>query len=545
MRTLRSMNAVRLHGLWGRSNGRPARAEHARVRGPKNRSLTVAARKCPVAAGKCGVAARKYKDAARGGFTLIEALIAVGLLVVLFAAVSQTFTIATEANGRIRAQAEMFEAAAAFENAVRDKISKLKPGLLIIDSPEPLGSVAPLRADIPNGPQTVTLRHDRLVFIAQGDPGAFESVTDLNVPSVNNANNNVGAVPTPIGTGRAYSSGEALVFFGPSNPDGRQLSMQPLPFIAVNTGISGREWVVSQRLVLLGAPAGAFRSFSEVNFGGFAFQPLLEYPLGGFANGSPDDAIYYGEMDAVQETADQLLTRITSVLLTTGGPVDGLWHLNFAPTSLHTNINADVRPSLGGSSDTAYYYRRAGFSLLPRIADLRIEWTDGSAVDPIPTNLAVPGQPREPATQWFGQFRDTSSNADWDLPDAIGGTEGDVTPKQLWLNAFGPPVVNALQAEVGVYGTGGGYAASVTNQIEQWGAGQVANATGPHHYRVGWLANTWQFRPKALRFTFRVYDSADRIVSDEVVNTTPWQNATPSGLVRRWGQEFSFVVAVP
>ncbi|MEE8169176.1 MAG: hypothetical protein V3T70_01385, partial [Phycisphaerae bacterium] len=119
---------------------------------------------------------------------------------------------------------------------------------------------------------------------------------------------------------------------------------------------------------------------------------------------------------------------------------------------------------------------------------------------------------------------------------------GDVCEKFRWLAAFGG-TSGADPQENRVFGQLGS-AANPPSQIEFVTVGLNSIGVAPN-YRAVWTPNTWVFRPKALRFTFRVYDSADRIVNEVQVNQAPWSNNPPLVPAKRYGQEFSFVVEVP
>lgn len=443
------------------------------------------------------------------GFTLIEALVAIALLLAVMLAIARVFEMTSLASGRTIGQSETVEAAAAFEQAVRTQIARIKAdspdSLLVIESPTPL-------TDMPEtlqGAPVFSVRHDRLVFIAQHDqPEGFRSLTDRWIPSNN----------PPIGPGagqdrQAFSSPEALIYFGPGDPDGRGLLNTPV-----------KDWILSQRIVLLGArrPAPATPRFTS--FCGDV--PPVQYPL--FPGLSVYSSLLNCGVDAVEETSDELVTRIAF------NPINsspGLWDLTVCPSSV--SVSEPTSPT---------YYERAAFNLLPHVADLRIEWTDGSAVDP---RAAVGGGLQNPATQWFGQNRDTVGDHGFLRPRDPAGPTGDVCSKREWLWAFdpvppGPVLPDSAPTAYGhpVVGTLG--------QIE---------TEGVNAYRAVWNHATWAFRPKALRFTFRVYDSQNHLSDTDSYNQAPWAASptwlnpndprSPGGRVRRYGLEYSFVVNLP
>jgi type II secretory pathway pseudopilin PulG len=437
----------------------------------------------------------------RAAFTLIEALVSVALLLAIMLAVAQVFSMSSTASGRAIGQAETIEAAAVFEQAVRSQLARLKPSsLLIIESPPPL--LAHPESDL--GPAAFSIRHDRLVFIAAGAADEFQSATDREQPSSNYPG------------GRPFTSSEAFIYFGPGDPDGQGLPNVP-----------ARDWLISQRVILLGADAGAFRSFTGE-------APL---PAGGLPDPfvPPPQGIYACGIDAVDGTAAQVVAQALT-RLGSGLPIRGYWDLTRCPTRL------GIDPP-GNPSDQLNYYRRAAFNLQNRIADLRIEWTDGSPVDPRPQPGPPLGdfatyQPIDPATQWFGQRRDTSGARGWTDPaPAFDNVSGDVVEHALWwarFSAAGAPVPPALP--VGPLG------------VEFYG---TYASPAEVRYRAIWTPVTWDARPKALRFTFRVYDAQDRLATEEAYDQTPWTTPTPYAVagqpvaVKRSGLEYSFVVRLP
>lgn len=478
-------------------------------------------------------------------FTLAEALVATALLVATMLVVSEVFSLSSNASGRTVAHTEIIEAAQTFEQAVRTRVAQMKKGLLIIESPEALLN----RGDLPASPALLPMRHDRLVFIAQGGQVDFESVTDRNAPSINNPLNN-GA----LGTGRTFTAPEALVFFGPSYPDGRILASNYTSGVGVvDTTIAGKEWIVAQRAVLLGGPTAAFTSYATLAGAGIN-TPAAPYRLADIMNAAPAvlQGVYGATMDAVNETGDQLLQRIQTELAA-GRSIEGLWQLGLCPSTVQLDVNQD------NPLNKRAYYSRAAFNLQPRIADLRIEWTDGSAIDPVDIAPTLPPpaaghanptfQQRRPDTQWFGPPRLTSGNAGWTAPQVplppnfppVSNETGDVCAKWQWLLAFGG-VPTISTGEFNTYGQ----VLNFPNSPE------LRTGNGPGGlpvYRAVWTPKTWDFRPKALRFTFRAYDSQDRIANVEQSRSNVDALNVPANFVtptpKRYGLEFSFVVNVP
>lgn len=481
----------------------------------------------------------------RTAFTLIEALVATALLVATMAVVSQVFSLASNASNRTLAHAEVIEAAQNFEQSVRESLASLKPGFLLIECPEPIhaqftGRDIPTQ-EPPRGGFGPSFRHDRLVFIASGGPTRFESATDLNVPAPTNALNNA-----TTGTGRMFSAADALVFFGPSQPDGRILARQG--GAGLDTTLTGKDWIMARRTILLGGPNAAvqMRSYYDAtgaNAPGINVPFLYPLPGASFNATTGTFGIRQATLDVVTDTADSLLQRI-SALGTSPTTAEGLWDLSVCPSIVSATV----------SSDSPTYYRRAAFSLQPRIADLRIDWADGSVIDPV-DGRAMPFDPYQPVDgglQWFGAPWDSSESYLYTaayrgitLPSRNQIQSGDVCPKWRWLNTFAGAANNVVPQDTAYYGVAFNTPGSPERE-------SISNVSGNFTtYRAAWFPHTWHLRPRSLRFTFRVYDSQDRLTNVETLlaSPPPLSNGSPVPLVthqiQRYGLTFSFVVNVP
>lgn len=456
----------------------------------------------------------------RRAFTLIELMVSIALLVAVILMVSQIFSITSEAAGITTAQSEVFSAAAAFREHMTKLLSKIEPGLLIIESP-PLTAA---RFETPGGERFYRQRHDRIVFVASGGLGEFQSTTDPTR-----------GMPVPMGTLNENStpatSSQALILVGPGIT--RLYGGLPIEntFLGDAT-VPASEWILAQRTILLGIdpqssdfPNGPFvantptidaaflvdganqvrplhQSFRDVDFD--AVRPV-NYVAGPAAN------------------AATLIGRLAGVGVTTGNPTPaasvfspllwGLWQMNYTPpTASGANVNLPD------------HYSRNGFNFLEHVADFRIEWTDGRAINA----GGQFGNPVDIRTRWFGLRPD---------PDATPSAGGvDTLPQRSALRANFP--ASTTLAEAAVFGIPGG----AGSRVEAWSTG--ANA----RYRAVWRNDTWEFRPKALRFTFRVYDSHNRLARqspldlDEDGIDDDSENASLPSVVKRYGQEFSIVI---
>jgi hypothetical protein len=440
--------------------------------------------------------------------------VSVGVLVVVIFAVATIFNISSETTGRTVAHAELLEASAAVQQRVADQLSKIQPGLLIIESPKPTLA----RAEIPGGPRLFRLRHDRLVFLAMGEAADFQSFTD---PTRG----------TPYDTALApFSSGEALMYFGPGVPVSNTTPPVERPFDDNLIQLTASEWILAHRAILLALdpPNPPVPGWTPPDMGVFTNGGgMLKNPAG-----TLDPLYYQARMDVVVSSSEHLATGSTFIDLIRDKPVTdllsatpviaALWAPNLTPTATTLTDPSNL-----------CYYTAGGFTLQPRLADFHIEWTDGACLDPLgPDNLPNTGD-EDRSTRWFGlqPFLDSPL----DNPDAI-----EFRPIRR-QNAPSNTVPSAEEDE----------RLAFQNQIE-WSDPVSGTPAVNAAYRAIWRLDTWQYRPKALRFTYRIYDSRNRL--KQTVDTdldddgvADWQEGatgTPRS-VTRLGQEFSFVVPLP
>ncbi len=445
-------------------------------------------------------------------FTTIELLVAVGLLAITIVAVSEIFDISSEAANRTAAHADVMAASAAVQQRLTSLLSKMAPGLLIIESPPPTGP----REDVHGGRAYFRMRHDRLVFIATGGPGEFQSFTDPRRG-------------TPINPTLAPAqSDSALIYFGPGVPlENAGDPRQPRPFDDDRYALPGADWILAHRaiLLLLDAPVPDVPGWAPlVNMNNFTAP-------GGMLNGGPLATDYLtGGMDVVTSDVNTRATPaaftgfildkpLASDLLTANPSIRALWEPNWCPTSV-TLVDPLDRD----------YYSRSGFNFQPRLADFRIEWTDGRRIDP------AGGDHR---TRWFGLRPDPASVPDLNSPANINYLP---VLRQQYTG-------DTLPAEDVAFGITGG-----ANTVE-WSVPAGGGSDPFAQYRATWRTDTWAHRPKALRFTYRIYDAGNRLKHtaeidlDEDGDFDPDDPVGQPDLTRhsvtRYGQEFSIVVPIP
>ena len=457
----------------------------------------------------------------RRGFTLIELLVSIALLIVLMVAIARVFSISSDSATRVAADTEVLAASAAFRQTVSDQIDKMTDGLLVINCPAP----TPPEGEIRGGQRFLRLRHDSVVFMTHGDVGEYQSFTD---PTRGD--------PANFGKQTANSA-EALVYFGPGLPlPNRTLQLQPQP---LDSGtLTASEWVFLHRsiLLLLEKDANADPLWMPPDMDALtAPGGLLNDPGGVSFAMSP---FYDGMMDAVVSSptqradtgtiADIILGKPLSDLLSADPSIAGLWQPGLAP-----------RTASVGNSNRLDFYARSGASFIRHLADLRIEWTDGRRVDPLgPDGMPDTGD-EDLSTRWFGLRPDPAFTVD-------NGVLDNITTAQI-------PDIAVRRQDVVAY-TGGGFADSTQEEIDafrdkiEWDTG--TGSAPDTAYRAIWRGDTWRFRPKALRFTYRIYDGANRMKQTAQVDLNENGDPDPDGpgpsrLFTRFGRQFTVVVKLP
>jgi len=491
--------------------------------------------------------------AARRGFTLIELMVSVALLVAVILMVAQIFDISTKAASRTNAQSEVFAANAALRERMTADVSRMLPGFLVINSPPP----TPVRAEVPGGEAIFRVRQDSLMFVAGGAPGQYESLTDPTRGEPDNG------VTVPAGRLRPTqwvptASSAALMYYGPAEPMDASGNARPLDLPADPRPPTASEWVFVNRALLIGSEANAGVGYwttvtpptpsppwwtqyvqwkNTLDADAIVFQNSLA-SLGvlnvpdNYLNGSMD--VFFrqvtpavGQITAT-EFIDRLNTKLSGIGLGSfpGSLLENLWQPGRAPMS------ASLR------DPTAFdYYKRNGANFMPRMADIRIEWTDGRSVDPPPPYANNPNL----STRWFGLRADINYNPNPANPAGLNGQPFEAWRRGDQVNYYGGSPT-APQLLVDAYGT----ETSIFNNVIESADLSGSNAA----YRAVWRKDNWQYRPKALRITYRLFDVRNKLESDTTVDLDDDDRPDPEGsatpyVLKRYGQEFSVVIPVP
>ncbi len=481
----------------------------------------------------------------RFAFTLLEVLVSVALLAITVAAVSSIFTISSDSAARAAANADVMRASSALRDRLSDQLAKVAhEGLFIIDSPNP---TTPRAETLVNKFQRgYRLRHDRLVSLNIGDVHEYVSHTDPFKGDPLNP------------TARPATSAEAIVYFGPGTPltGGRLTPAVPRPLAndanPLGFSLTAQEWFFIHRATLLlnerdpnnPTPWNPPNMTMLASGNAFTMPAALVVPYSFY---------WLGQMDAIVSAPPALPASVQTISrLIANNPltdfhgtapnIAGLWEPSFAPSTVST-LNPNDRD----------FYTRGGANFIAGMADFRIEWTDGKQVNPNdpdgPDDLLGTWDDGI-ELRWFGLRPDP----DFDVSDAVLddlSSPGAGTPplipyiaitKQAYL-AANPAA--ATPDELLAFGVAPGS----QNQIE-WTSHSGADESAA--YRAFWRADTWQHRPKALRFTYRIYDAGNRLKHSTTVDLDQDGDFDPDDggpandderrVGIRYGREFSIVV---
>jgi len=480
----------------------------------------------------------------RIAFTTIELLVSIAILVITLIATTQLFNISSDAAGKTAASAKAQAAAAAFRTQIAEHLGMLtQGGMLIIESPPPTEA----RVEIKDGVEIFRLRHDRLVFLASGDGEAFQSITDPargrpNMPDLG-----------PI------TSSEALVYYGPAVVVPRNgFIFDPV----IDPRLTASDWVYANRAILLTVDNPTNLGWSPPGLSAFTNSSRGLFNSPGItvvsAMASADFLRDYttGAMDVVHSvTLDNASTAMSGAATGAAAIAEIFQQINIGDIlTPNPRIAPLWLPPLAYSSASLDpverdYFERHGNTFIPGMTDVRIEWTDGEPVDlgadgkPNTFDLGADGTPNtgdfgeeDMSLRWFGLKPHQRTVPDLSNPDNIPYV---AVARENILSAYDIKDMPIATPDDLRYGN-----------LVEWSDPLNGAPASDASYRAVWRRDTWDLRPKALRFTFRIYDNGNHLENHDHVDLN--EDGVPDlaaagtpATVARYGRQFSVVVPIP
>ena len=393
---------------------------------------------------------RQTDNAIARGFTLVELMVSMAVLVIAMVAVGYIFSAVSKTSGLTTADIELTDAADVLRRTMQADLNAMAPGFLMVLAYPPVAD----RRDLPDEPPIPQRRDSLLTFLAVGAPGQFQSFWNPTV-----------------------TSSEALVTYGPGLTEDPASGDLALPSYLFDSVLSRRAILLVEE-TLTGTP----ELDKQWGHGQGATDPDYLPPdrLGAepWDDKNTFNKLHYSLrsslVDVIQQRSYQSVILRLRRLLTEGGSSVAFWHTSYAPPALPADAPLDDRG-------------RCCFTLVPHAADFIVEWTDGSVADPRPGTY-------DSRLQWFGLGRDIDGDGLIRSAVVLPGSS-DVISRQQWsMDLMNPPRNIEL----------------ISNESDppEPGWSSPAEIMG---YWAMWTEQTWQYRPKALRVTVRLYDANKRI----------------------------------
>jgi len=291
--------------------------------------------------------------AARGGrgFTLVELMVSVTIMVLALLAVGKIFKMSSDASGLVIAHTEVLERLETIARVIEADLRNIRPGLLIIDSP---GPVITTDVEDPSGVvqglfntavPPVRFRSDGLAFFSSGGPNLHQS--HWSSPPA--------------------ASGEAIIFYGHSWPgsatDPTLLASGP-----------AADWGLCRRAILM------LPNFNANDWPS-GYQPLAIQNAGTInlflTNLLPKFRTF--EWEAVTGASLGALSGEIQERIDIARPLNWSWSAGlirslFGRSELPDKFSVSADASKPDQKD----YRRGGALLAGHVGDFIVQWTDGT-----------------------------------------------------------------------------------------------------------------------------------------------------------------------
>lgn len=339
--------------------------------------------------------AQRGASTSRSGFTLVELLVAVAILVVVIAAVGKIFGTVSKVTAVGESTSSFLQAAPAVERQIRRDFERLsQDGFIVIRNIR-------VRNDVNRGPgdtttplldptlaDTAFLRADQLLFFAQGvdSTSAFSGTDELSI----SGNQQAAISRVMIGHGfqmpesgslidpTGFNDGKPLVPWAFDFAGDPQLETQRWPSPPFQQGPriygtqpSANEWVLARQRVLL-ADDGASPLFFGSNKRNSTGSIWRDSSPGDWASTATDDALVAGRVDFAGSTIEDIRRIVLTRPDGTARPWSGVADSQRAVLSdaLYTPRAERVAPSM--LRDDQFL---VGSSLGVGISSFIVDWT--------------------------------------------------------------------------------------------------------------------------------------------------------------------------
>ena len=471
-------------------------------------------------------------------FTLVELMVAVGLLLVVIIAVSRIFSTASKVAGLGEAVNDILQETGAIERQIRTDISRIDyDGVLVIqcvaikNNANLLSSSSAPLID-PTRPANATIRCDQLVFFSKGtqtsarfagnqDLGPFNGLARSNVSRILYGHGV--QLPDLIPQGSASSS----------RPDPIAFSDAPLLPWSFDTAASGsldykywwgggggvtngtqpeaRDWTLARQAILLADDGGDLRRFHKAtdttpttygnNSAVSLFEQLNLETVIAAANLLPNYNVINSRVDVVATNLNDIRKILAPVGSTTWRQriVNGF----FGPFLGYGQLAGYVRSEKVAPSMNRQDVMLTTPTLATNCSNFMVDWTWGPTVSGVVTYPLVP-------TKWYGfsDFQGLTEEArgvrtltedlnpvpagSLIVPSVIEGANGTPIPYLCPLGLTGP-----IKIYTAVFGFNGDKPVFQTMSMQANGTAAIRDDYTP-----------W---PTALRITMQLHDPEKRI----------------------------------